>query len=50
MQKAYVADGAANPIRVGEDDETEPVFFDAPDAMDADFSEVDTDTGEVADA
>ncbi len=49
MQKAYVADGAANPISVNGED-TEPVYFDSPDTFDADFSEVDTDTGEVADA
>lgn len=49
MQKAYVADGAANPISVNGED-TEPVYFDSPDTFDADFSEVDTETGEVADA
>jgi recombinational DNA repair protein RecT len=46
MQRAYVADGAANPISVGGED-TEPVYFDSPDTFDADFSEVDNETGEV---
>lgn len=38
MQKGFVADGAANPISVNDD--SEPVYFDSPDTLDADFSEV----------
>lgn len=46
MQKAYVADGAADPISVSGED-TEPVYFDSPDTFDADFSEVNEETGEI---
>lgn len=46
MQKGYVADGAADPINVTGDEDSEPIYFDSPDAFDADFS-VDTETGEA---
>ena len=48
MQKGYVADGAANPINVTGDENSEPVYFDSPDTFDADFS-VNDETGEVKD-
>lgn len=50
MQKAYIADGATNPVNVTGDETDEPVYFDSPDTFDADFSEVNEETGEVKDA
>jgi len=50
MQSGFVADGAANPVKLGESDDSEPVYFDNPDVMDADFAETNTETGEVTDA
>lgn len=47
MQKGYIADGATNPVNVTGDETGEPVYFDSPDTFDADFSEVNTETGEV---
>ena len=47
MQKGYVADGAANPVNVTGDETGEPVYFDSPDTLEADFSEVNEETGEV---
>jgi hypothetical protein len=49
MQKGYIADGATNPVNVTGDETGEPVYFDSPDTFDADFSEVNSETGEVKD-